>query len=793
MCVVMKEKYWLVAGCMALLMCSMMPNVAYSDVLQVNELTKLEVNQQGITKRTYTLEALGAEKDIRIRGVDGRRKINFSVRNDEVLRHAELNLKYSYSPGLLDKISQINVILNGYTVASYAVGKKFPQRGTLKVALNPYMISEYNTLTFQLIGHYTITECEYPNHTTLWAVVSKLSTLTLETQKVIFKPGLEHLPAPFFDRHDNNPLILPMVFAGDVSFQSVKAAGIVASWFGRYADYRGAKFPTFFSKLPKHGNAVVFIAGKGNLKSIGGADIQGSTIAVRSNPNDPFGHLLLIEGRNDAELLKAATALVLGKVTLSGQSSRILDFETAPQREPYDAPAWLPSDRKVSFGELARTDNLEVRGGNPDTIRVRFHYPPDLFAWRDTGADVMLKYRYSAPLDVGKARLDINFNEHFVKSLALQKASVDKSASDWWENVSEGWLGAEDYSDKKIKLPSAWFGFYNTMQFQYYLENGVGKCEEDPRRYFRGSISPDSTIDISKIPHYKKMPNIGLFSKLGYPFTRMADLSETAVIFSDRISKDSIDAFLRLMGMMGASTGYPAVRVAVDNGSDVGKYADRDILFIGSLDSSNLFKYLGDSMPLKMTDGHLALNNTSMVNLSDKLFLNHKVEDDVKKGGRVLAESAGSIGLITSFESPWQSGRTVVVVASSGDERVSSVADSIVGDANLDAVNADTAFLSYAHQKVVSVHDADGKNIINQSPYVKNVVVREVRPQISLYHFSDSYYVGHLPFFKWLFWWFSSSSWALFLVVLVAVILAAVVIYTLMRVMEKRRLSKTKK
>jgi len=798
----LKSRFWkrsrdMGAGLLIITAATMtsLPQSVEAAVVNESSLSTSFVSEKGAASRIYTLKMLGADEDLRILGVDGRQSVSFGVRNDEVITGAKLNVQYSYSPALLDKISQINVLLNGYTVASFPVGKKFPAQGSIKLDLNPYRLTEYNTISFQLIGHYTITECEYPNHTSLWAVISNLSTLTLKAQKMGVKNDLARLPEPFFDSHDKSTLVLPMVFAGDVSLGSVKAAGVVASWFGKHADYRGAEFPVLRGQLPERGNAVVFITDNSDIKGLDIGGMNGAKVAVRSNPRDPLGHLLLVMGRDTNELLEAAIALSLGKLALSGSNAQVLDVEMPPLRKPYDAPHWLVSDRAVSFGELVESGALQVEGGRPDTIRVGFKFPPDLFDWGNFGADIALRYRYSSPPLDGNARFNINFNNKFIESVALEGAAIDKSPTDWMEKTAEEWLGREVVSEEDFVLPSAWFGFDNQFQFQYYLEDAVGKCREVPGKYFRGRIEPDSSIDISNVPHFTKMPNIGLFSNAGFPFTRVADLAETAVIFANKVDNDSIYAFLELMGMMGRATGYPVIRVAVDHINAIEKYSDRDILMIGSLKSENLFSRLSEFMPIDVSDGRLKLKDLSMMQYTKNIFTGSKRERDFEQGGELILSSGGNLGVITGFESPWEEGRSIIVVTAAGDRSLKDVADNIVGNPALKKVYADTIFL-LEKTETSEMYVLKGKktvaknkeNKISSGFYSGNILSKHKADSVLPFHFAESYYAGDLPFWTWLRWYCSNSPWALFLLSIFGMLVLAAAVYVLMRNRAKRRL-----
>src|SRR5690606_29300080 len=112
-------------------------------------------------------------------------------------------------------------------------------------------------LRFQLIGHYTM-ECEAAFHSSLWANISNQSSLDIEYQSLPLRDDLATFPVPFFDPRDNSQLNLPFVFGAQPNLATLRAAGVLASWFGAQADYRGARFPTFLNSLPtKH--AIVFL------------------------------------------------------------------------------------------------------------------------------------------------------------------------------------------------------------------------------------------------------------------------------------------------------------------------------------------------------------------------------------------------------------------------------------------------------------------------------------------------------------------------------------------------------
>ena len=197
----------------------------------------------GSRRSQQTLSQLGANYEITLRGVQGLAGVPFSIRNDQVVDHATLRLKYSYSPALLPDLSHLKVTVNGVNVATLATPTEEAGRLVERdIDIDPRLIIDYNRINLQLIGHYT-RDCEDPDHTSLWANIDNGSVLELGWTPLRLADDLSLLPVPFFDARDSRTLELPFVFAGQPANATLEAAGIVSSWFGALAGYLGARFP----------------------------------------------------------------------------------------------------------------------------------------------------------------------------------------------------------------------------------------------------------------------------------------------------------------------------------------------------------------------------------------------------------------------------------------------------------------------------------------------------------------------------------------------------------------------
>jgi hypothetical protein len=615
------------------------------------------------------------------------------------------------------------------------------------------LITEFNSLSIQLIGHYT-NQCEDPLHSSLWAKISNNSTLELTATPIALPNDLSILPLPFMDYRDSRRLNLPIVFATKPDSVVVEAAGAIASWLGALAAQRGAHFTALQGIIPATGHAVVLINGNTAGLNLNVPPIAGPSIALITNPGDPNGKLLLVMGRDAKELKTAANALALGNQTLSGPTALISSLEKLTPRQPYDAPNWLPSDRPVSFGELASAKAMNVSGYNPGPIRLNMRAPPDLFGWREKGVPVNLKYRYTPQPTLANSSLTININNLFLKSYVLLPIERLGGGDTLLAKVQ-----ADDTlpMQGKFQIPLEMLQPQSQMQLRYmydYIKQG--ECQDIIIDNVRGSIDTDSTLDISGFSHYKAMPDLSAFSESGFPFTRLADLSETAVVLPDAPTPQEYSSYLDVLGKMGASTGYPAVAVSVIQAADITSAIDKDLIVIATGTDQPLLKQWADAMPA-------SLNGIRRFSISDIVF---KVRDQISPDPQeriqrarleLLAQSIPSGGLFSGFESPLKSSRSVVVIWGASPEALTDNTHALVGGEDLE-------------QKI------SGSLAIVRGKKVDTLVA------------DQTYFVGHLNPIKNIQWLMSRHLGLFILFAALSTLLLALLIYVALRAQARYRL-----
>jgi hypothetical protein len=709
----------------------------------------------GGRRQTLTFADLGALDPLQLRGTDGQNGVAFSVRGDEVVTGAVLHLIYSYSPALLANISQLKVLVNGEVAATLPVPKE--QAGMLvarDVSIDPRFITEFNHLNVQLIGHYT-TSCEDPANSSLWATVSNASSLDLTYASLASKPDLAALPAPFFDRRDVRRLELPFVFAQKPGAGTLEAGGIVASWFGALAGYRGAVFPAQLDNAPLSGNAVVFATDDQRPAGVTLPAISGPTIAVVDRQAPARGKLLLVLGRTEAELKTAAKSLGIGQNSLSGQSATITQLTELAPRVPYDAPNWLPTNRPVRFGELANARDLSVSGYDADAVHVNLRVPPDLFMWHTKGAPIDLRYRYTVRPMRDRSSLNISVNNGFVQALPIpaESASVFELSHYFGRVLPDRTAEAR----RTINIPPLLLTPRAQVRLHFYYDiPNTGECHGRLLDNVVGAIDPNSTIDLSSFPHYMALPDLAAFANSGFPFTRMADLSETAAILPNDADSSDYSLYLLTMGRMGASTGYPVTGLTVGTADDADKYANKDLLIFGAPGKQPLLQRWAKSMPFS-SDGDARTFQISDIvfKLEDWWHGERGVERSPARADLTLVSSNGA-ALLTGFESPLQKNRSAVALVSAAGQ----------SDADLSTALLDADVLPKIQGAMAVVHGRD----------------------VTITSNGDAYYVGHLSPQEYLRWALSSHPLLLMLGGVLAALIVAALFYRTLRSIAARRL-----
>lgn len=687
-----------------------------------------------------TLVQLGVPGPIHLKGEDAYDTIYFATPQNEVVRQANMRLFYHFSPSLIPAMSHLKVMLNGTVFATVPVpqnpGPNAMQEADLVIPAE--LLVRNNQMTFEFIGHYS-QNCEDPTSSVLWANIDPYSRIALNGDKLPLANDLKMLPLPFFDSQLSTAPVIPIAFGGTPSPKGLEAAGVLSSWFGVLADYRQVRFPISIGTLPT-GNVVLIAETPAALPP--GLDLSGvigPTVAVRINPVDPYGKVLIVTGTNADQTLQAAQAVAMGWPGLQGPTAEVANLDLPAPSKPDDAPRWQLEGSKVQLWNYNTAASLQSDGNSP--MVAYFRVPPDLFYGDRTNILLHLDYRYNS-IPIGPiSSMQVDLNEAYLGSMPLTPGHAETRDSS--VNMAIPVVNLRPFS--------------NSMKFQltFQLLN-AGGCHDSYPSNMMGAILRSSYIDLHGLPHWATMPNLELFSNAGFPFTRFADLSQTDVVMQDQPTPQEIETYVTLLGHFGAESGFPALRVTVTGPDALRSGADTDFLVIETGQENGAIGRLAATMPVTVGDNSLRVQDTrGFFATFHNAWWKIPVNNELNSGE--LDTTGVPDALIEEIESPFESGRTVVLV----DMRSAQNFDPMM-----------TAFLDTAQSSAVSGTLALLSGTKFESYRIGNNV----------------YHVGVLPWWTALSLWFMQVPWMVDLVVLAISFIFAIWIRGWLRARARRRL-----
>jgi hypothetical protein len=252
------------------------------------------------------------------------------------------------------------------------------------------------------------------------------------------------------------------------------------------------------------------------------------------------------------------------------------------------------------------------------------------------------------------------------------------------------------------------------------------------------------------------MPQLNYFSSAGFPFTKYADLAQTAVVMPRVPNAQDIEVMLTLLGRMGESTGYPGTRVQVIGPGDSAAMKDRDLLVIGTAANQPLLARWDAKLPAMINGDTRRISQP--VRASTLLFdrLGFGTAPDPEVGTQEQITGSGPLALLTGFESPLTGERSVVAVTAARPEHMLQLLD----------VLEDRGVADSMHGSAVFVRNKKVESMLTGSTYT----------------------IGFLPF--WTAIWYPLSGHPILLALLsvLAVITFAFALWRALKAVAQRRL-----
>ena len=705
------------------------------------------------------LQDLGLGGVVRLRGTQSEVSVGLGIRRDEQVELARLRLQFTLSPALLADLSHLKVSFNDQLIQTIVLPKeRLGLMHQVELDIPPAYFADYNRLQFQFIGHYTL-ECEDQEHSSLWAEISGQSRLDLTLRRLPLKTDLALLPAPFFDPRDSRPVQVPIVYAARPNQGELKAAGTVAGWLGALAAYRGTELSVLENELPLR-SAIVIATNAHRPDFLHDLPpVEQPTLSMVDHPLVPGTQLLLVLGKDEAQVEQAAQVLALGKAALSGRSLQVTQFEFPALRAAYDAPRWISSKRVVPLGELVeRPEELQLRGTTLyDTIRINARMAPDLFTWNAKGVPLQLQYRYTPTPLSDRGALNVALNDQFLRSYRLY-ASGDSQGK-----VSALLPLVEDspgQTRSNMKIPAFMVGGDNQMQFTFAIPPAdLGRCRATQPVELRAALDPQSTIDLTGFDHYIAMPNLAAFANTGFPFTKYADLAQTAIVLPSQPTVADVQTYLAAVARMAASTGYAGTRFALLSSDSIDQAKDRDILLITHGEQDSVLQQWQADLPALLAAGQRSVQPLERgLNRFNELFRLGEGAPTKVTAGMTTLEGDGPLAAVVGLQSPFTKGRSVVALTATNAQAMDWVGKGLTERGRLEQLHGDLSLL-------------------------RGDVVESFR-------INPVYYVGDLPWYKWAWFHLHSHPFLLAALGIFAGLVVTLIAYGSLRAMARRRLER---
>jgi cellulose synthase (UDP-forming) len=198
--------------------------------------------------------------------------------------------------------------------------------------------------------------------------------------------------------------------------------------------------------------------------------------------------------------------------------------------------------------------------------------------------------------------------------------------------------------------------YYNTLTTDFLFPGNAS-----PANPQYGQILRETQLELRNVRHSVMMPKLELFSQAGYPFTAHSDLSNSAVVMPTKPVNAEIEMLLNMMGFFGAQTGSPSLLVEVTDPGSVTRFANRDLVVLGSVFDQPLVSNWAQSLPIQVTElgGRLGAPTSWLERLQPDSPVSAL---DRQLASGLLAQDAMIDGYVEEFESPLNPQRSVVML-----------------------------------------------------------------------------------------------------------------------------------
>lgn len=640
---------------------------------------------------SITVAQMGQPQGISLSGGQLQGGITFTLPADQVITNAQLSLNLRVSPAMAARNATMQLMLNGQPLGTVPLGAAQTDVSRFQLDVPAALMVSSNNISFKIIdGDAQL--CQRDLTDKYRVTVLPDSRFDLEGQQLNIGADLSHLPRPFFDDMQMTPASIVFAFPAKLSPEGLSAAALVASWFGIQADYRGINFNALHDRLPEKNGILIGRPGE----QIGGLRLPQAdkpTIQIIDNPANPVYKLLLIVGNDETALRSAAWRITRGEFAPQTASDTVTPA-AIPASQPYDAPRWITTDRPVKLSELIRKDqSLTTTGIWHEPLRVAFRAAPDLFLWDGDTIPLRINYRFPSEswIDEENSFLSMTLNNNFLHNLPVNKQGILEQL---WHR-----LGG-DARQEHYNMPLEPYMIYGDNQLQLYFKitpKESAPCSVLLNNNIKSTIDDSSTIDLSHTRHFALLPNLSYFVGASFPFSRLADYSQTVLLLPENPSETQMATMLDLAARSGNATGtslnHNRVVLGVPaGGADLEALRGRDVLVVSGVEQNAFNRTVLNGSPFVTEDRSFGVRTPTTWQKAQRWLLGDWNADNLE-ADRYFTSNEAWRGFV-SFRSPWNEDRVVVMAVGSSDDQLARLHDDLASARINAAIRGDVAIIT---------------------------------------------------------------------------------------------------
>ncbi|MCX7628191.1 MAG: cellulose biosynthesis cyclic di-GMP-binding regulatory protein BcsB [Methylophilaceae bacterium] len=584
------------------------------------------------------LDQLHPEPVLALTCVSDERGLDIPIPERWALKKTTLVLHYTSSNTLLGDQAQMVIKINGFPIGQIKLNPTSPDM-VVKINLpTTYLEAGYNRLSFMTSMHVPRQgeSCEPFCSPDMWTHINlKDSSLEAEYDEIPVPLSLSSIADYLFD-----PKIFPAgrvnLIVEDRSPASLTALAIASSGIARRFDYRKVVFEVSETLRPGMDNVLVgrtsfvdaFLRARGlELGQSQGGYLKIFHLPLETGGTDPAHALIVLTGEQyDKVKLAAETFANLSLHFPGSQEMTVLGLEM-PNIQAHSGRGVLRANQAYTFKALG-LPTTTFKGINNVGKAIHFRLPPDFLVKENRAAKLKLNFAYGAGMHPTSA-LNIEINGAPVRAIHIGDAN-----------------GAM-FENYQIDIPTYLFKpGDNTLSFGVELHPDHQQCDVVLLGNLFLTLFENSTLTFPEMPHFAEMPRLELFMLNGFPFTRWPDGHESRMLITDT-SEQNIAAAMNVVGLMSQKNGHPLLGMQIE--TQLTEPLRGDTIVIGPIDKipQRVFKHA----PLRF----------------DTAFeVPYPVLQDNEKHTLAYVTQKSRLGpdraLIMEFESPDESGRSVMLI-----------------------------------------------------------------------------------------------------------------------------------